>query len=311
MVDGRENRAGTGGNSNSVARPTAASRFDTARAPPLRCRATIRPLRRRAARRFPDAIRARRHPPVTERQFRDALAQFATGVTIITAPRAAAEFVGFTANSFNSVSLDPPLIVWSLARRSRSLAAFESAERYAVNVLAHDQVDLARRFSRPHADRFAGVAFRLGAAGAPLIEGCVAWLECRHHALHPAGDHMLFIGEVEACAYRHVAAAGLARRPISSRPRLAGRGYALLRGRDRRARYSAALLAWNSAYIFRNTGPGLPPRERLAVERGHGEHFLGRRRQPHLVGAERLVLASPDAARTAGPPSRASSNVAS
>jgi len=142
-------------------------------------------------------------PAIAERQFRDALAQFATGVTIITA-RAPHGFVGFTANSFNSVSLDPPLVIWSLARRSRSLDAFAAAERYAINVLAHDQVDLARRFSRPHQDRFSGVAFRLDQAGAPLIEGCSAWLECRHHALHPAGDHMLFIGEVLAAAHRHV-----------------------------------------------------------------------------------------------------------
>lgn len=140
---------------------------------------------------------------VAGRQFRDALAQFATGVTIITA-RAAHGFVGFTANSFNSVSLEPPLVVWSLARRSRSLAIFAGANLYAVNVLAHDQIDLARRFSRPHIDRFAGVAFRLGAADAPLMEGCTAWLECRHHALHPAGDHMLFIGEVISTAHRRL-----------------------------------------------------------------------------------------------------------
>ncbi|HEX8010518.1 MAG TPA: flavin reductase family protein [Casimicrobiaceae bacterium] len=145
----------------------------------------------------------RQRRPAAERQFRDALAQFATGVTIITA-RAPHGFVGFTANSFNSVSLDPPLVIWSLGLHSRSLAAFEAAEAYAVNVLGHDQVKLARRFSRPHTDRFAGVAFRLGEAGAPLIEGCAAWLECRHHALHPAGDHMLFIGEVVASAHRRV-----------------------------------------------------------------------------------------------------------
>ncbi len=145
----------------------------------------------------------RKRPAIAERQFRDALGQFATGVTIITA-RAPHGFVGFTANSFNSVSLDPPLVIWSLALRSRSLDAFEAAKYYAVNMLAHDQVDLARRFSRPHTDRFAGVAFRLGDAGAPLIEGSAAWLECRHHALHPAGDHMLFIGEVLASAHRRV-----------------------------------------------------------------------------------------------------------
>jgi flavin reductase (DIM6/NTAB) family NADH-FMN oxidoreductase RutF len=143
-------------------------------------------------------------PAASERKFRDALAQFATGVTIVTAVGPHGSFVGFTANSFNSVSLDPPLVIWSLARRSRSLAVFEGVERYAINVLAHDQVELARRFSRPHADRFAGVGHRVGKGGAPLIEGCAAWLECRHHALHPAGDHMLFIGEVDACAHRHV-----------------------------------------------------------------------------------------------------------
>ena len=99
----------------------------------------------------------------TDRQFRDALAQFATGVAVICAPGPHGRFVGLTANSFNSVSLDPPLIVWSLNRSATSLAAFEKAERYAINVLAHDQTDLARRFSRPHVDRFEGVEFRLGA----------------------------------------------------------------------------------------------------------------------------------------------------
>lgn len=141
-----------------------------------------------------------RAPAFTDREFRDALAQFATGVAVICALGSDGRFVGFTANSFNSVSLDPPLIVWSLNRRARSLAAFESAERYVINVLAHDQVELARRFSRPHADRFVDVAYRLGIAGAPLIAGCVASFECRHHARHRAGDHVLFIGAVESCA---------------------------------------------------------------------------------------------------------------
>jgi flavin reductase (DIM6/NTAB) family NADH-FMN oxidoreductase RutF len=135
-------------------------------------------------------------PAFDERQFRDALAQFATGVTIVCTRGSAGSYVGFTANSFNSVSLDPPLILWTIARRSGSLAAFDAAERYAVNVLAAGQVDLARRFSRPHSDRFAGVVHRLGWSHAPLIDGCVAWLECRHHARHEAGDHVIFIGEV-------------------------------------------------------------------------------------------------------------------
>jgi flavin reductase (DIM6/NTAB) family NADH-FMN oxidoreductase RutF len=135
-------------------------------------------------------------PAFDQRQFRDALAQFATGVTIVCTRAPNGRYVGFTANSFNSVSLDPPLILWTIARRSGSLTAFETAERYAVNVLSSDQADLARRFSRPHADRFAGVAHRLGWSDAPLIDGCVAWLECRHHARHPAGDHVIFVGEV-------------------------------------------------------------------------------------------------------------------
>jgi flavin reductase (DIM6/NTAB) family NADH-FMN oxidoreductase RutF len=133
------------------------------------------------------------------RQFRDALAQFATGVTVICARAGADRFVGLTANSFNSVSLEPPLILWSLAVGSESLPAFETTERYSINVLAAEQAELAHRFSRPHADRFAGVDFRLGWADAPLIEGCVAWFECRHAARHRAGDHIVFIGEVATC----------------------------------------------------------------------------------------------------------------
>jgi flavin reductase (DIM6/NTAB) family NADH-FMN oxidoreductase RutF len=146
---------------------------------------------------------ARRAQGFTERQFRDAMAQLATGVTVICTRTPDGRFVGFTANSFNSVSLDPPLVVWTLATRASNLSVFESAERYVVNVLAHDQVELARRFSRPHADRFSGVPYRLGSSGAPLIEGCIAWFECRQHTQLRAGDHILFIGEVEHCERRN------------------------------------------------------------------------------------------------------------
>ena len=137
-----------------------------------------------------------RTPAFDERQLRDALAQFATGVTIVCARGPDQRYVGFTANSFNSLSLAPPLILWSLSMRSSSLAAFETADRYAVNVLSTTQMDLARRFSRPHADRFENVSIRLGWSDAPLIDGCVAWFECRHHARHRIGDHVLFVGEV-------------------------------------------------------------------------------------------------------------------
>jgi flavin reductase (DIM6/NTAB) family NADH-FMN oxidoreductase RutF len=134
-------------------------------------------------------------PAFSQRQFRDALAELATGVTIVCTLAPSGRYVGFTANSFNSVSLSPPLVLWTIACASTSLAAFDATERYAVNVLSGEQAELARRFSRPHADRFAGVSYRLGWSDAPLIDGCVAWLECRHHARHVAGDHVVFIGE--------------------------------------------------------------------------------------------------------------------
>ena len=162
-----------------------------------------RPLRARRSscpRPAPPADAAR--PAFTERQFRDALSEFATGVTIITHPRQpAARFVGFTANSFNSVSLDPPLVLWSLSRAANSHLAFEQCERYAINVLAADQV-AARASLLAAACRPVSRASRTRWAGrdAPLIEGAVAWLECRHFSWQPIGDHTLFIGEVVRCA---------------------------------------------------------------------------------------------------------------
>jgi flavin reductase (DIM6/NTAB) family NADH-FMN oxidoreductase RutF len=138
-------------------------------------------------------------PAFGERHFRDVLAEFATGVTIITTRNRERKYVGFTANSFNSVSLKPPLVVWSLSQAANNHIAFEQCERYAISVLSAGQVELARRFSRPHADRFEGVPYTLGWADAPRIEGALAWLECRHFAWQPAGDHTLFVGEVVHC----------------------------------------------------------------------------------------------------------------
>jgi flavin reductase (DIM6/NTAB) family NADH-FMN oxidoreductase RutF len=138
-------------------------------------------------------------PAFGERHFRDVLGEFATGVTIITTRNRDGRYVGFTANSFNAVSLKPPLVVWSLDSAANSRLAFEQCERYAISVLASRQVQLARRFSRPHADRFEGVPYALGWADAPLIKGAIAWLECRHFAWQPTGDHTLFVGEVVHC----------------------------------------------------------------------------------------------------------------
>jgi flavin reductase (DIM6/NTAB) family NADH-FMN oxidoreductase RutF len=137
---------------------------------------------------------------------RECLGQFATGVTIVTTRGADGEPVGLTANSFNSVSLNPPLVLWSLAKRATSLALFAAHSHYAINILAAGQIELARRFAtRGLTDRFAGVAHREGSGGVPLLDGCVAWFECANLRRYDEGDHVIFVGAVEHCA---VGAAG-------------------------------------------------------------------------------------------------------
>ncbi|SED33401.1 NADH-FMN oxidoreductase RutF, flavin reductase (DIM6/NTAB) family [Rhizobiales bacterium GAS191] len=133
-----------------------------------------------------------------KRRFRQCAGRFATGVTIITARGPDGRPVGVTANSFSSVSLDPPLILWSLALSARSFNAFRSAQGYAINILSAAQLDLASRFARSDQDKFAGVDWREGAFGAPVIGGASATLECRAFAQHEGGDHLIFIGEVIA-----------------------------------------------------------------------------------------------------------------
>src|SRR5262245_25032196 len=102
---------------------------------------------------------------------------FATGVTVITA-QSGDRLVGLTANSFSSVSLDPPLVLWSIKRTARSFAVFRDATHFAVNILAADQIALSQCFSSAESDRFAGTQWRAGADGAPLLEGVVAHFEC-------------------------------------------------------------------------------------------------------------------------------------
>ena len=134
------------------------------------------------------------------RDFRSALGRFATGVTIVTAISPEGKPMGVTISSFNSVSLDPPLILWSLSRNSPKLAAFSQASHYAINVLAADQRGLSNRFASRAEDRFADVPVRAGLGAAPLIEGCCAWFECTPEACHPGGDHIIFVGRVERFA---------------------------------------------------------------------------------------------------------------
>lgn len=145
----------------------------------------------------------RAQPPVfTTPQFRKALGMFATGVTIVTARAADGSLVGLTANSFNSVSLEPPLVLWSLSRHAGSMPAMSAGTHYAINILAADQRDLAERFAAKGADRWAGVAFSEGIAGAPLLSGTVASFECFNRSRYDEGDHVIFVGEVERCSHR-------------------------------------------------------------------------------------------------------------
>ena len=136
-------------------------------------------------------------PPPAPLALRAALGRFATGVTIITCAGPGGSPVGLTANSFSALSLDPPLVLWSLRQVSGSLAAFEASPYFAVNVLAESQVDLSRRFAASAmADKFAQGAWSAGLGGAPVLAGCAAVFECEVASRQVAGDHVLFIGRV-------------------------------------------------------------------------------------------------------------------
>ena len=132
------------------------------------------------------------------RRFRSALGAFATGVTIVTTRDADGRDVGLTANSFNSVSLDPPMVLWSLAKSARSLPAFLAAAHFAVHVLAADQEELSLRFSRRDSERFAGLTLERGVAQVPLLRGCSARFQCRTAFRHEGGDHVIFVGAVDS-----------------------------------------------------------------------------------------------------------------
>lgn len=143
-----------------------------------------------------------RPPDFSVPEFRASLGMFATGVTIVTARTDSGALLGLTANSFNSVSLSPPLVLWSLSRMAGSLAAFSDGRHYAINVLAADQQMLAERFAARDTDRWAGVSFTEGASGAPLLDGAAASFECFNRSQYTEGDHVIFVGEVERCSHR-------------------------------------------------------------------------------------------------------------
>ena len=141
-------------------------------------------------------------PSFSSQEFRAALGMFATGVTIVTARTAEGQPIGLTANSFNSVSLDPPLVLWSLSQAAASLSAFRAGSHYAIHVLAADQRELAERFALRGSDRWSGLEFGAGAGQAPLIQGAAATFECFNRSRYDEGDHVIFVGEVERCSWR-------------------------------------------------------------------------------------------------------------
>jgi flavin reductase (DIM6/NTAB) family NADH-FMN oxidoreductase RutF len=131
--------------------------------------------------------------------FRNALSQFATGVTVITTRLPDGSFLGLTASSFNSVSLDPPLVLWSLAQGASSLPVFTGNSHYVINILSGKQAALAERFAMRIENRFDGVDFDLSHTGLPILRDTAAWFECHNRSRYPEGDHVIFVGEVERC----------------------------------------------------------------------------------------------------------------
>lgn len=134
------------------------------------------------------------------KSLRRAFGRFATGVTVVTARAANGDPVGFTANSFSSVSLDPPLLLVCVATAIRSYPAFSSARSFAVNVLAENQRDISNIFASRGADKFGAVTWRAAASGAPLLDDVVAWFDCSIHQRIPAGDHGILVGRIESFA---------------------------------------------------------------------------------------------------------------
>jgi flavin reductase (DIM6/NTAB) family NADH-FMN oxidoreductase RutF len=149
----------------------------------------------------PDNELASDHSLIDPRDFRTALGTYATGVTIITAAGSDGKPYGLTCNSFASVSLNPPLVLWSLVLYSSSLNAFQNASHFAVNVLGVSQQALADKFAKSSDDKFVGVEWKSGLGKAPLLAESVANFQCRAVNRYYGGDHVIFLGAVEAYSY--------------------------------------------------------------------------------------------------------------
>ncbi|MDY0013815.1 MAG: flavin reductase [Rhodocyclaceae bacterium] len=133
---------------------------------------------------------------IDTRQLRNALGAFATGVTIVTTQDASGKDAGMTVNSFSSVSLEPPMVLWSLAKNAHSRDAFLNAEYFGVHILASDQADLSTQFATRGIDKFAGQSVERGHGNVPLLSGCAARFECKTVFRYEGGDHDILVGEV-------------------------------------------------------------------------------------------------------------------
>ncbi|ASJ72746.1 p-hydroxyphenylacetate 3-hydroxylase reductase component [Granulosicoccus antarcticus] len=136
------------------------------------------------------------HDEIDPKAFRRALGNFATGVTIITTRAADGSNVGVTASSFNSLSMDPPLILWSSIKETPSCKVFESASHFAVNILASDQMEMSNHFARQQEDKFEGVQWEEGLGGAPIFPDCAGRFQCESYDKLDGGDHWIFVGKV-------------------------------------------------------------------------------------------------------------------
>lgn len=132
------------------------------------------------------------------RQFRNALGQFPTGVVVATARTAAGQLIGMTLSSFNSVSLDPPLILFSVLRRAHSFSVWQDTDRYAVNVLHEEQKQVSDQFARSRGDKWEGISPLTGHTGVPMLPNAAVVFECEAHARFDGGDHEIFVARVAA-----------------------------------------------------------------------------------------------------------------
>ena len=139
--------------------------------------------------------------PFDQSDFRQGLGLFPTGVTIVTTQPESGEPIGMTVSSFNTVSMNPPLVLWSIDRSSLSLEAFSKCEQFAINVLSKEQQELSNRFASKGADKFANTPFTKGVGNSPLLKGCIAQLECKTWQTYDGGDHIIIVGEVITYRY--------------------------------------------------------------------------------------------------------------